>query len=61
LIYQFLDKKGLIESNENVVEINDDFLILKDIKKRWKEHRFSLVNVKNGVIDIIRNHELIYK
>lgn len=50
LIYQFLDKKGLIESNENVVEINNDFLILKDIKKRWKEHRFSLVNVKNGVI-----------
>jgi len=54
LVYQLLDKKGLIESNENVVEINDDFSILKDIKKRWKEHRFSLVNLKNGVIGVLK-------
>lgn len=54
LIYQLLDKKGLIESNEKIVEINDNFSILKDIKKRWKEHRFSLVSVKNGVIGVLK-------
>ncbi|MCF7873372.1 MAG: permease [Candidatus Omnitrophica bacterium] len=42
LIFQFLDKKSLIEKNPNSVDFDKNFSIFKDIKKRFKEYKFSL-------------------
>ena len=54
LIYQMLDKKGLIECGKHTVEVKDDFSILKDIKRRWKEYKFSIKNLKNDTIGVLK-------
>jgi hypothetical protein len=54
LIYQVLDRKGLIEPNKNIVEVEEDFSMLEDIKRRWKEYEFSLNNLKNYIIGILK-------
>jgi len=41
-IFQFLERKNLIETNENTVETEDNFSIIKDIKRRFKARRWSL-------------------
>jgi len=41
-IFMFLDKKGLIEKNKNIVDVRDDFSILKDISARAKNYKFGL-------------------
>ena len=51
-IFMFLEKKGLIEKNKNVVEVSKDFSILKDVRKRAKDYKFSfkaLVSDSKGV------------
>ena len=40
-IYMFLEKKGLIETNKNIVEVGESFSILADIKIRTKAYRFG--------------------
>ncbi|MBL7129946.1 MAG: permease [Candidatus Omnitrophica bacterium] len=42
LIFQILEKRNLIEKNENIVEIKEDFSVKEDIKKRFKEYKLSL-------------------
>ncbi len=54
LIYQVLDEKGLIEPNKNIVEVEEDFSIRKDIKRRWKERHFSIDNIKSDLIGVFR-------
>ncbi len=54
LIFQVLDKKGLIEPGKYIVEVEKDFSILKDIKKRWQEYHFSIRNLKNEVVGVLR-------
>ena len=41
-IFQFLDKKNFIEKNKNIVQTEDDFSIIKDIKKRFSQRHWSL-------------------
>jgi uncharacterized membrane protein YraQ (UPF0718 family)/YHS domain-containing protein len=41
LIFIFLEKKGLIEKNKNIVNINEDFSIIKDLRLRAKNYRLS--------------------
>lgn len=40
-IFQFLETKNLIERNKNSLEVKEDFSIKADIKKRFREYRFS--------------------
>jgi len=47
-IFMFLEKKGLIEKNKNIVEVSKEFSILKDIKVRFQNYRLGL---KTLVID----------
>lgn len=54
LIYQMLDRKGLIECGKHTVEVEEDFSILKDIKRRWKEYEFSIKNLKNDAISVLK-------
>ncbi len=41
-IFMFLEKKGLIEKNKNIVEVAKDFSIIKDFKSRIKNYKFGL-------------------
>ncbi|MGB2705512.1 MAG: permease [Candidatus Omnitrophota bacterium] len=55
LIFQVLEKANLIEKNTNIVKVEEDFSIIKDIKKRWRGHRFSIADIKgvfNGAISL---------
>ena len=42
LIFMFLEKKGLIEKNSNIVDVAEGFSILKDIKMRAKNYKFGV-------------------
>jgi uncharacterized membrane protein YraQ (UPF0718 family) len=55
-IFIFLEKKGMIEKNKNVVEVAGDFSIRKDFRMRAKDYRFGfntltadLKGIKSGV------------
>jgi hypothetical protein len=41
-IFMFLEKKGLIEKNKNIVEVSEEFSILDDIRKRIKSYKIGL-------------------
>jgi uncharacterized membrane protein YraQ (UPF0718 family)/YHS domain-containing protein len=53
-IYMSLEKKGLIEKNKNIVEVAQDFSILKDLKLRAANYRFGLNTAINDFRGIIR-------
>jgi uncharacterized membrane protein YraQ (UPF0718 family)/YHS domain-containing protein len=40
-IFIFLEKRGLIEKNNNIVEVAEDFSVIKDILKRAQDYKFS--------------------
>ncbi len=44
-IFIFLEKKGLIEKNKNIVEVPEKFSILDDIKARSRNYKFNLANI----------------
>jgi uncharacterized membrane protein YraQ (UPF0718 family) len=54
LIYQVLDRKGLIEPNKHIVEVEEDFSIIQDIRKRWKQYQFSAKNLKNDMVGVLK-------
>jgi uncharacterized membrane protein YraQ (UPF0718 family)/YHS domain-containing protein len=47
-IFMFLEKRGLIEKNKNIVEALDKFSISDDFRSRVRNYRFSL---KGTIID----------
>lgn len=53
-IYMFLDNKGLIEKNKNIVEVKEDFSIIKDFKARAKKYRFDLQSLSTDAQGIIK-------
>ncbi len=44
-IFIFLEKKGIIEKNKNIVEVPKHFSILKDIRARAKNYKFGLETI----------------
>jgi len=44
-IYMFLEKKGLIEKNKNIIEVSESFSILNDLRMRAKNYRFGLKTI----------------
>lgn len=53
-MFQWLDHKGLIETNPNTLEVENEFSIRGDIKKRWQESTFSWAR-------LLKDAELILK
>lgn len=49
LIFQILEKAHLIEKNQNIVKVDDDFSIIKDIKDRFREYKNSKKDFKSEV------------
>lgn len=48
-IFQILQRKNLIEKNENSVGSEEGFSIINDIKKRYKTYRFSARTAKTDI------------
>ncbi|HSV43684.1 MAG TPA: permease, partial [Candidatus Bathyarchaeia archaeon] len=46
LIYQILEKRGLVETNPNSTPQQDSFSIRADLKRRWAAYRFSLERLR---------------
>ncbi len=53
-VYMFLDRKNLIEKNKNVLEVAEDFSILKDIRMRLKNYRPELNSSLEGLKGVMR-------
>ena len=53
LAYQVLDRKGLIERNPRTIDPGEDFSILKDVKMRWREYKFTPVQLKSDVTGVL--------
>ena len=49
LIYQVLDKKGMIEKAP-AVKLEKEFSMLNDMKKRWKKYKFNFEKDIKGVL-----------
>ena len=52
-IFMFLEKKGLIEKNKNIVEVREEFSILRDFRMRAKNYKFgskSIITDSEGII-----------
>lgn len=52
-IFMYLEKKGLIEKNKNVVEVAKDYSILDDFRRRAREYKFSAVSLKRDLRGVI--------
>lgn len=48
-IYQILENRGLVEKNEKALILGEDFSIIRDVKKRFKEYRFSLKTLPSDI------------
>jgi uncharacterized membrane protein YraQ (UPF0718 family) len=44
-IFMFLEKKGLIEKNKNIIEVPEQFSIIGDIRLRLRNYKFSLAGM----------------
>ncbi len=53
-IFMFLEKKGLIEKNENIVEVANDYSILQDFRSRVKDYKFNLSTLKTDLKGVMR-------
>lgn len=47
--FQFLERKNLIEKNDNIVKTERDFSVIDDIKKRVGEYKFSAQTLKSDI------------
>ena len=52
-IFMFLEKKGLIEKNKNIVEVSEGYSILGDLRSRAKDYKFSLASLKKDLAGVI--------
>ena len=48
-IFQFLERRGLVETNVNTAYVEKEFSPLADIKKRFREYKFSLQALKSDI------------
>lgn len=49
LIFQVLEKRNLIEKNDNIIKTEEDFSVLEDIRKKFKEYKFSTKSIKSDL------------
>ncbi len=53
LIYQVLDRKGLIECNHDSAVVDEGFSIREDIKRRVRGYQFNAVNLKKSAKGVL--------
>lgn len=53
LIFQLLERNNIIETNDNSLEVKDDFSIINDIKEKIRKRRSSKVGVMTDIKGIL--------
>ncbi|MDD5195574.1 MAG: permease [Candidatus Omnitrophica bacterium] len=53
-IYMFLEKKGFVETNKNIVEVAEGFSIAQDIRKRMKNYTLSVKTLASDCLGVIK-------
>ena len=53
-IFQFLERKGFVEKNERTLQLEDKFSIKEDVKRRFREYKFSFSTLKRDLKGIYR-------
>ncbi|OGO92792.1 MAG: hypothetical protein A3F10_04645 [Coxiella sp. RIFCSPHIGHO2_12_FULL_42_15] len=54
LIYQYLEKAGLIERSQYTVSVPQSFSIKKEVKQRWRAFDWTFLNIKAVTKSILR-------
>ena len=54
LIFQSLDRRGLIEKNKNTVSLESSFSFGSDLKERWNRYRFTASQLAQDFLGIAR-------
>lgn len=54
LIFIFLEKKGLVEKNENIIQVPEGYSISKDFRRRLANYKFGMGTVKKDLKGIGR-------
>jgi uncharacterized membrane protein YraQ (UPF0718 family)/YHS domain-containing protein len=53
IIYQVLDRRGLIEANPNTLDVDDGFSIRGDVKKKFREYSFKPSDIPEAVKGVL--------
>jgi hypothetical protein len=53
-IFMFLEGKGLIEKNKNIVQVAEGFSIIKDLRMRVKNYHFSFNSIASDFKGVLR-------
>jgi len=54
MIYQVLESKGLIESNKHFYSTNYEFSIIKDMRKRWRNYKWTVKTIKEDIFGVAK-------
>ena len=49
LIFRILERKNLIEKNKNIVDVEEDFSLIGDFKKRFRQYKLSTETLKSDI------------
>lgn len=49
LVFQVLERRNLIETNDNSAETGSEFSVMNDVKRRLREYKFSIESVKRDI------------
>jgi uncharacterized membrane protein YraQ (UPF0718 family) len=53
-IFMFLEKKGLIEKNKNIVEVSESFSIVRDFRMRAKNYKFGFKTLSKDLKGVLK-------
>lgn len=54
MVFQFLDKKNLIEKNKNTILLSEDFSVSKNIQSRFRAYSWSTQQVSEDVREVLK-------
>lgn len=52
-IFMFLEKKGLIEKNKNIVDVSEEYSIRRDFSDRVKNYKFNLGSLRKDTKGVV--------
>ena len=54
LVFQYLDKQGLVEHNPNSLVVDEDFSITKDISTRFHNYKWTMTSLIHDIKGVMR-------
>ena len=53
LVFQLLEKQGMVEANPNTLMLREDYSVSKDLRRRAKQYQFSFVKLRTDSSAVI--------